>query len=1159
MDQQVVTVDQFTAAMASIQEALASLRQEIGGQQVRPPTVQDETPYDSHPPPPPPPVPSVHQASPYVLHGHSEIAPPVVAQAVVADDTHARMDRIEQCMRQMRVSDGSVVWDDFGGMPVASLPAKFRMPDIERYTGVGCPRLHLRLYSTVMRAHGLDEPQMITLFPLSLSGAAQHWFASLESSRRRTWDDLAQEFLRQFSFNIVVDVSRRELEALRQRTEESVSSFISRWRGKIAEIVDRPSERDQIQMVLRSLQPRIARHVVGVPFADFGSLVMALYDVEDGISRGLWADSSPSDVKGKKPFVGPRPTDVSAISSSSQRPLRLHQLTPQFSEPHSSYASHQYMPRAPRPAFDQTYPAQPLPLSYYATQGIERPPVSYTATGQPCYAAQFTPRPAPSYPRPRAQQTSAPFALRTQRQFSQIGMPLSQALRKLTEAGLLTALTPRPLPQPIPAQFRMDLHCDYHQGLGHETDRCTALRHAIQDLIDQGLVHLGQPSVTINPLPTHTTHAVPPPAGGIHFLDFDETDDHVHMLSWDDPDPEPIMPAGIYDTSGVTLEPQMPAPFRLVPEAASVQAATSEPLTFTRYSVQAPYIMIPDVEEVQAPHSDDPQTLDVQYILRGASSSTHRDALTRALSQIRVDTTTTPEGLIHMMMAGRATCIVFSDDDLPPKGSGHTRPLYISVGCSGRRVPFVLLDNGSALNVCPLATAIALGYAPSDFGPSTQTVRAYDSTRREVMGTLEIELLIGPAAFVAIFQSVGDMFIAAEPVLEISHTDDDLFLTGFTFDEVQTVEMEDFCRDFVAMSFDQHGSTVVLDIMRSMSYLPGMGLGRRQHGPSEFITIPDHDVPFGLGFIPTEADYLYMARLRKERVRARLTHTPFYYPLRPYTRSLADYFVRASEPHAPFDGIVGGLSTTQEAELQRLVQQLRLRDGAPGSSTSVLITPSSPDRTSLMTLCFPDETDEHGTFAEVGDVVDGAAPRDEYNDEMLALSLSPIEERVHPGLASSFDLFGVFVIELAEESLTALALESAEDLIVFDDLIDSHVGIVEGASDFVDPPLSFDVLSGFVSRSDIVSDVSSMDLSIFEYLPVSCDIDLSAPSSPTSQIFDIDDEIAQHDSDDDSSSVSDSDPVDQRVSPAIGDTEIVDFGTADQLRELRIGSDFILR
>ena len=82
---------------------------------------------------------------------------------------------------------------------------------------------------------------------------------------------------------------------------------------------------------------------------------------------------------------------------------------------------------------------------------------------------------------------------------------------------------------------------------------------------------------------------------------------------------------------------------------------------------------------------------------------------------------------------------------------------------------------------------------------------------------------------------------------------------------------------------------MVLDIMRSISYLPGMGLGRRQHGPSEFIAIPDHDIPFGLRFIPIEVDYRYMARLRKKMVRARLTHTPFYYLVRPYTMSLADY------------------------------------------------------------------------------------------------------------------------------------------------------------------------------------------------------------------------------------------------------------------------------
>ena len=54
-----------------------------------------------------------------------------------------------------------------------------------------------------------------------------------------------------------MDVSRRELEALRQRLDESVTSFISRWREKIAQIIDRPLERDQISMIMRSFQPSL--------------------------------------------------------------------------------------------------------------------------------------------------------------------------------------------------------------------------------------------------------------------------------------------------------------------------------------------------------------------------------------------------------------------------------------------------------------------------------------------------------------------------------------------------------------------------------------------------------------------------------------------------------------------------------------------------------------------------------------------------------------------------------------------------------------------------------------------------------------------------------------------------------------------------------------
>ena len=119
-----------------------------------------------------------------------------MAPAPIIDNTHARIDRLEQRIRSLHVSDGVIGWDGYDDLPVAALPVEFRMPDIERYTGIGCPSIHLQLYSTVMRGHRLDEAQMIMLFPLSLSGAAQRWFASLDPSRRRTWADLGQEFIR---------------------------------------------------------------------------------------------------------------------------------------------------------------------------------------------------------------------------------------------------------------------------------------------------------------------------------------------------------------------------------------------------------------------------------------------------------------------------------------------------------------------------------------------------------------------------------------------------------------------------------------------------------------------------------------------------------------------------------------------------------------------------------------------------------------------------------------------------------------------------------------------------------------------------------------------------------------------------------------------------
>ena len=91
----------------------------------------------------------------------------------------------------MRVPDRTIIWDDIDIAPIVSSLVGFQMHDIEILNGIRCPRAHLRLYALVMRVLGRDDTQMVALFPLSLSGAAQHWFALLDPSKRWTWGELA--------------------------------------------------------------------------------------------------------------------------------------------------------------------------------------------------------------------------------------------------------------------------------------------------------------------------------------------------------------------------------------------------------------------------------------------------------------------------------------------------------------------------------------------------------------------------------------------------------------------------------------------------------------------------------------------------------------------------------------------------------------------------------------------------------------------------------------------------------------------------------------------------------------------------------------------------------------------------------------------------------
>ncbi|RVW66122.1 hypothetical protein CK203_007619 [Vitis vinifera] len=181
----------------------------------------------------------------------------------------------------------------------------------------------------------------------------------------------------------------------------------------------------------------------------------------------------------------------------------------------------------------------------------------------------------------------------------------------------------------------MDLHCAYQQGPEHETGHCTALRHVIQDLIDQGLVHLGQSSVTTNSLLAHTTHAVPSSTDDIHFINFIEFDYHIYMLSWDESKSEPIVSDGIYEVDIDEIH-TLYVDDVYIPDIQYViredRVVRKQPLTAARplEATSSHEELMRDDDEILRQLQSTQARISIWSLL--TSSSTHRDASIRSLS-----------------------------------------------------------------------------------------------------------------------------------------------------------------------------------------------------------------------------------------------------------------------------------------------------------------------------------------------------------------------------------------------------------------------------------------------------------------------------------------------------------------------------------------------
>nr|KYP36696.1 hypothetical protein KK1_042162 [Cajanus cajan] len=293
------------------------------------------------------------------------------------------------------------------------------------------------------------------------------------------------------------------------------------------------------------------------------------------------------------------------------------------------------------------------------------------------------------------------------------------------------------------------------------------------------------------------------------------------------------------------------------------------------------------------------------------NSESHRKLLMKILNEAHVSNDITLDtfgGIVGNITANNH--LTFTDDEVPAEGRGHNKALHISVKCANHILARVLIDNGSSLNVMPKSTLDRLPCDGTHMKPSSMIVRAFDGSRREVMGEIEIPVQIGPFTFNITFQvmdikpayscllgrpwihSAGVVpsslhqklkFIVEDKLVIVSGEEDMLVScptpTRYIEATEEALETSFQSLEIISTAYvespmgspqSSSASMMVAKVMMNGGYQPGLGLGKCLEGVTKLIDLPENKNRWGLGYKPTQADKRRMAEENKEKRLARL-------------------------------------------------------------------------------------------------------------------------------------------------------------------------------------------------------------------------------------------------------------------------------------------------
>jgi len=222
----------------------------------------------------------------------------------------------------------------------------------------------------------------------------------------------------------------------------------------------------------------------------------------------------------------------------------------------------------------------------------------------------------------------------------------------------------------------------------------------------------------------------------------------------------------------------------------------------------------------------------------------------------------------------------------------------------------VLIDNGSSLNVMPKATLNRLAGGGVHMRPSATIIRAFDGSKREVIGEIKLPVQIVPGTFQVTFQVMDILpayncllgrpwihftgvvlstlhqklkFVIDDKLIIVSGEEDFIVSGPLSSRYIETAEeaLETsfqaleivnnvYVEPFQVNPYLSDASLMMAKTMLRKGYKYGNGLCKKGTGPVFPLELVGNRGRYGLGYKPTQADKRRVFEERKEKNMARL-------------------------------------------------------------------------------------------------------------------------------------------------------------------------------------------------------------------------------------------------------------------------------------------------